>query len=152
MRIYTCRVEKSSDKLVKDFGCWADPPQSKMCEIYAMSDVWLRNSVSDRFNLPAMEATACRTPVVSTRTGRPEEVIVSEVDYAVTEVDAVVVLSHCAQTILRLAQPQWCCMFEAAFYTVLDSSRERSIDSFGTAFRQQQRNLRTNCAIEDDSL
>ena len=107
MRIYASGVEKPSEKLVKDFGCSADPPQSKLCEVYARSDVWLRTSISNRFNLPAMEAMTCRTPVVSTRTGWPEEAIVSEVDCAVTEVDDVAWLAHYAQTILRLAQPQW---------------------------------------------
>ncbi len=53
-----------------------DPPQMALRDIYASCDVWLTASRSEGFNLPAMEAMACRTPVVSTRTGWPEESIV----------------------------------------------------------------------------
>ena len=50
------------------------PPQDKIREIYSSCDAWLTASTSEGFNLPAMEAMACGTPVVSTRTGWPAEI------------------------------------------------------------------------------
>ncbi|MBA3915694.1 MAG: glycosyltransferase family 4 protein, partial [Acidobacteriales bacterium] len=53
-----------------------DPPQHDLRELYAKCDVWLTASSSEGFNLPAMEAMACRTPVIATRTGWPAEAVV----------------------------------------------------------------------------
>lgn len=47
------------------------PAQSTIRECYSRCDVWLTSSRSEGFNLPALEAMACRTPVVATRTGWP---------------------------------------------------------------------------------
>ena len=41
------------------------PPQDELRNLYARCDVWLTASRSEGFNLPALEAMACRTPVVS---------------------------------------------------------------------------------------
>lgn len=45
------------------------PPQRKIPDLYAQCDVWVCASRSEGFGLPALEAMACRTPVVSTPTG-----------------------------------------------------------------------------------
>ena len=42
------------------------PPQHEIRNLYASCDVWITASRSEGFNLPALEAMACRTPVVST--------------------------------------------------------------------------------------
>jgi len=53
------------------------PRQDDLRNFYASCDLWLTASRSEGFNLPAMEAMACRTPVVSTNTGWPSEAIKS---------------------------------------------------------------------------
>jgi glycosyltransferase involved in cell wall biosynthesis len=45
------------------------PPQDYLRKLYARCDVWITASRSEGFNLPAMEAMACRTPIVATPTG-----------------------------------------------------------------------------------
>jgi glycosyltransferase involved in cell wall biosynthesis len=51
------------------------PPQDKLRDIYAMCDGWLMPSHSEGFALPVLEAMACRTPVISTRTGIGPDII-----------------------------------------------------------------------------
>ncbi len=42
------------------------PKQARIPSLYAAADVWVLGSDSEGFGLPALEAMACRTPVVST--------------------------------------------------------------------------------------
>lgn len=49
------------------------PEQLLIPKLYAQADVWLIGSESEGFCLPALEAMACGTPVISTRTGWPAE-------------------------------------------------------------------------------
>lgn len=51
------------------------PPQEHLRDIYAMCDGWLMPSHSEGFALPVLEAMACRTPVISTRTGIAPDII-----------------------------------------------------------------------------
>ena len=57
-----------------------NPRQESLRDIYASCDVWLTASSSEGFNLPAMEAMACRTPVVATHTGWPAEAVIDGVN------------------------------------------------------------------------
>ena len=102
------------------------PAQERLREIYASCDVWLSCSISEGFNLTAMEAMACRTPVVSTRTGWPEEAVVAGVNGALAEVNDVAGLAEAVIGILRLQPEQWSSLSEGAARTVGDSSWERS--------------------------
>jgi glycosyltransferase involved in cell wall biosynthesis len=109
------------------------PPQERLREIYASCDVWLSCSVSEGFNLTAMEAMACRTPVVSTRTGWPEEAVVAGVNGALAEVNDVQGLADRVIEILRLPAEAWERLSEGAAQTVADSSWERSARLFEAA-------------------
>ena len=48
------------------------PDQTRIREIYSESDVWFCASSSEGFHLPPHEAMACRSPVVSHPSGRPD--------------------------------------------------------------------------------
>jgi glycosyltransferase involved in cell wall biosynthesis len=65
------------------------PAQKKLREIYASCDVFLSTSRSEGFGLPILEAMACRTPVVATRTGCAADVIENGVEGHVAAVDDV---------------------------------------------------------------
>ncbi|MEP6506140.1 MAG: glycosyltransferase family 4 protein, partial [Betaproteobacteria bacterium] len=110
-----------------------EPAQETLRDIYASCDVWLSCSKAEGFNLMAMEAMACRTPVVSTRTGWPEEAIVAGVNGALAEVDDVQGLADAVIDILRLADADWVRLSEGAARTVADSSWERSARMFEAA-------------------
>jgi glycosyltransferase involved in cell wall biosynthesis len=109
------------------------PKQDVIRSIYASCDVWLSCSRSEGFNLTAMEAMACRTPVVSTRTGWPEEAIREGVNGALAEVDDVVALSDAASRILELPDADWRKLSAGAAATVADSSWEDSARRFEQA-------------------
>lgn len=115
------------------------PPQDALRDLYARCDVWLTGSRSEGFNLPAMEAMACRTPVVSTRTGWPEEAIATGRNGILAEVDDVAGLAQGAACILDLPEPAWQELSQAAWETVADYSWERSTHLFEAALHHARR-------------
>jgi glycosyltransferase involved in cell wall biosynthesis len=56
------------------------PAQDSLRDLYAQCDVFLMGSRSEGFGLPVLEAMACRTPVVATRTGCAPDVIAEGVN------------------------------------------------------------------------
>lgn len=109
------------------------PPQDVIRDLYASCDVWLTASRSEGFNLPALEAMACRTPVVSTRTGWPLEAIVDGVNGYLAPIDDVEALAERALRILRLAPTDWECFSAQAHATALPLRWERSSELFERA-------------------
>jgi glycosyltransferase involved in cell wall biosynthesis len=109
------------------------PPQDKIREIYSACDVWLTASTSEGFNLPAMEAMACGTPVVSTRTGWPAESIIQNVNGVLTEINDVHALASGLDWVLKRSPSQWADLSNAARRTVEDSSWNKSARLFEAA-------------------
>jgi len=109
------------------------PAQAAIKNIYAQCDVWLTASRTEGFNLPAMEAMACRAPVVSTRTGWPAEAIKNGWNGMLAEVDDVEGLVRGTEAILALPEPAWKKMSDYAWETVASSSWEGSAQSFELA-------------------
>ncbi len=109
------------------------PEQNKIRDLYAQCDVWLSASTSEGFNLPAMEAMACRTPVVSTKTGWPEEAIIDAVNGYLADADDVEKLVEGATAILSLANDAWRKMSSNSFKTVEDCSWDASTELFEKA-------------------
>lgn len=112
------------------FEFYKDPPQEKIRDIYSGCDVWLTASRSEGFNLPAMEAMACRTPVVSTKTGWPAEAVMTGKNGVLTEVDDVEALANGIGWVLGLPSPDWQSVSQAAFDTVSQSSWQHSSAMF----------------------
>lgn len=109
------------------------PPQDQIREIYARCDVWAAASRSEGFNLPAMEAMACRTPVVSTRAGWPGEAVKSEWNGVLVEVDDVSGLAGGIEWILTQTDEAWRTLSANAFATVAESSWDASARMFEEA-------------------
>ncbi len=107
-----------------------NPPQTEIRDLYAACDVWLSTSRSEGFNLPAMEAMACRTPVVATRTGWPKHGIVQGVTGYTVEIDDADGLVEAVEKVLTLDAQAWRAMSEAAFRSVADCTWERAVDEF----------------------
>ncbi|MEH2526203.1 MULTISPECIES: glycosyltransferase family 4 protein [unclassified Bradyrhizobium] len=119
------------------------PPQDQIREIYASCDVWLTASRSEGFNLPAMEAMACRTPVVSTRAGWPEEAIRPGWNGWLADVDDVAELARGVEWILLRTEDEWRRLSDNALATVETSSWEASTDLFEDALGRAWRESRT---------
>jgi glycosyltransferase involved in cell wall biosynthesis len=107
-----------------------NPPQDTLRDIYASCDVWLTASISEGFNLPAMEAMACRTPVVATRTGWPAEAIRDGWNGFLCDVGNVEQLSSGLIKVLKQTPLQWQAMSNSAWDTVKDSSWTVSVACF----------------------
>lgn len=121
------------------------PPQENLRELYAQCDVWLTASRSEGFNLPAMEAMACRTPVVSTRTGWPEEAIETGKNGVLVDVDDVNGLVRGAAWILGLSDEEWRRVSQSAYATVAESSWAASTNKFEEALEHACRKRATKC-------
>ena len=106
------------------------PPQDEIKNIYAACDVWLSTSRSEGFGLTAMEAMACRTPVVSTRTGWPFKAIIDGENGYLNDIDDIEGLYASVVKILDLNNEEWMHMSEEAFGTVKNVSWEISSDLF----------------------
>jgi len=112
------------------------PTQLQIRDIYASCDVWLTASTSEGFNLPAMEAMACRTPVISTRTGWPEEAIRDGYNGYLIEVNDVAAMADRTIQLLSMSDAEWVELSENALETVKDASWEESSKLFLAALER----------------
>ena len=117
-----------------EFEC--APAQNRIRDIYAQCDVWLTASRCEGFNLPAMEAMACRTPVVATDTGWPSEAIRNGENGFLVAVDDVDGIVQGVSRILDADDAAWRRISEEALHTVADSSWDKSCMQFEAALRR----------------
>ena len=109
------------------------PPQDEIRNLYARCDAWITASRSEGFNLPALEAMACRTPVVSTRTGWPEEAVKSGWNGVLVDVDDVTGLAKGIQWVLSQSDEGWRNLSANAHATASAGSWEESARMFEKA-------------------
>jgi len=110
-----------------------NPPQDQLRDIYSRCDLWVTASASEGFNLPAMEAMACRTPVVSTRTGWPAEAVKSRLNGMLVDIGNVDALVHAIKYVLSQSDESWTELSSNAFETVRSSSWAASASMFEQA-------------------
>jgi glycosyltransferase involved in cell wall biosynthesis len=110
-----------------------DPEQDRIRDIYAQCDVWVTASRTEGFNLTAMEAMACRTPIVSTRTGWPIEAIDSYKNGVLVDIDDVDGIVAGVQWVMGLSDSEWQKLSDAAYKTVENSSWGKSAKLFEKA-------------------
>jgi glycosyltransferase involved in cell wall biosynthesis len=115
------------------------PPQEQIRELYARCDVWLTASRTEGFNLPAIEAMACRTPVVSTRTGWPEEAIASGRNGVLVDIDDEDGLGKGIEWVLSRSDREWRDLSSNAYETAAAGSWQESADLFEAALMHARR-------------
>ena len=98
---------KKNAQLVENFEFHLLPKQHAIRAIYSLCDVWLSGSRSEGFNLTALEAMACRTPLVSTRTGWPCDAIIDGKNGYLVEVDDIMSMASAVEKILNLPNDKW---------------------------------------------
>jgi glycosyltransferase involved in cell wall biosynthesis len=103
------------------------PPQESLRHIYSSCDVWLLTSRREGFALPALEAMACRCPVVATRCGGPEDFLRDGVNGHLVDVDDV---QGAADRLIELLRnkDQLRLFSEAAHQTSAEFGWDRSTD------------------------
>jgi glycosyltransferase involved in cell wall biosynthesis len=109
------------------------PRQDKLKELYAQCDVWLCGSYREGFYLPALEAMACRCPVVSTRCGGPMDIIEDGVNGYLVEVGDVNMLAERVFRVLNLPEEKWRQMSDAAYLTATRYTWDEATDLFEKA-------------------
>jgi glycosyltransferase involved in cell wall biosynthesis len=93
------------------------PTQEEIRRLYAQCDVWLCGSRREGYHLPALEAMACRCPVVSTRMGGPMDIVDEGKNGFLAEVDDATALSDGLLRIFEFQEPRWKRMSDAALAT-----------------------------------
>lgn len=96
------------------------PPQSRLKEIYSTCDVFIVPSRSEGFGLPILEAMACRTPIVASRTGCAEDVIEDGKNGYVVDIEDHKALADRLIRVLSMDNASWQMMSEQAYRTVSD--------------------------------
>jgi glycosyltransferase involved in cell wall biosynthesis len=117
---------------------WADPliitpAQDRLCKLYEQCDVWLCGSTSEGFGLTALEAMACRVPVVSTRVGGPVDLIRDgENGYLVSIGDSNALADRVIR-VLSLESAAWQRMSDNAYATAMRYTWDDATDLFESA-------------------
>ncbi len=130
LRLVAFGVGKPSDSLPLPSGTTyiENPPQGDIPGIYASCDQWLFTSREEGFGLPVLEAMACGTPVIATRTGAAEELCQSGGGRLV-EVDDVESVSEAIVESAAWSNERWNAASAAALVTAhansLDDAAER---------------------------
>jgi glycosyltransferase involved in cell wall biosynthesis len=109
---------------------YRSPPQDEIRNLYARCDAWITASRSEGFNLPALEAMACRTPVISTRTGWPEDAIVTDWNGVLVDINDVAGLAQGIEWVLSRSDEEWKTLSANAFATASAGSWEKSVKMF----------------------
>lgn len=117
-----------------EFQC--APPQDVLRSIYSQCDVWITASRSEGFNLPALEAMACRTPIVATRTGWPAEAVETGANGVLVDIDDLAAVASGAEWILSRAAAEWQSLSDGAYATSQVGSWEESAAAFEAALRR----------------
>lgn len=109
------------------------PQQQEIAAIYTKCDVWISTSRTEGFNLPVLEAMACGTPVVSTPTGRPAEVIADGINGYKVEPNNPDGVAKAVYQILSCSPEKWMEMSVAAWRAASQPNWEESVDLFEQA-------------------
>ncbi len=109
------------------------PSQDHIRNLYSQCDMWITASRTEGFNLPAMEAMACRTPIVATRTGWPEEAIETGKNGVLVDIDDVAALADGVEWILSRSAAEWQVLSNNAYETASRGSWAESAKLFEAA-------------------
>jgi glycosyltransferase involved in cell wall biosynthesis len=113
-----------------------NPSQSHLRHLYAQCDVWLCASRSEGFGLPTLEAMACRSPAVSTRVGGAVDLIEDGRQGFLVDVEDSSGLAERLIQVLRLPEPEWQAMSDAAFATATSYTWDDATSLFEASLRQ----------------
>jgi glycosyltransferase involved in cell wall biosynthesis len=103
--------------LPPDAEFYPTPPQDSLRSIYSRCDAWLCTSDTEGFGLPLLEAMACRTPVVSTRSGGPEDFVEDGINGFLVDIGDVNGLVDRVQKLLTCSPTTWRTMSRRAHGT-----------------------------------
>lgn len=132
LKIILLGMNRPPENVVRQLNAEAyhTPAQADIRRIYNRCKLWLTTSRSEGFNLMAMEAMACGTPVVSTRAGWPIEAVRSGVNGELIDIDNVRQGIDACDRILSLEREEWSALANGAYKTVSDISWDATAAQF----------------------
>ncbi|MCX4188431.1 glycosyltransferase family 4 protein, partial [Methylophaga sp. OBS4] len=110
------------------------PSQRLIPQIYASCDAWLFTSNSEGFGLPILEAMACRTPVIGTKTGAAPELLDDSTGFLV-DIDDKDALVRGMEKIIEMPPSEWVLLSERAFRKSKEYQWDNSALLFETALK-----------------
>jgi glycosyltransferase involved in cell wall biosynthesis len=113
------------------------PTTTEIREIYQNCDVWISCSRSEGFNLTAIEAMACGTPIVSTRTGWPVEAVNQYENGILVEIDNLRALIEGVKWLFDQTNESWMNISKSAAITTSEYSWKKSADKFESILLNQ---------------
>lgn len=137
LRVVTFGTERPTRRLPlpKSTEFHLAPSQDQIRDLYSKCDAWMTCSRSEGFNLPALEAMACRTPVVATRTGWPEESLRTGGNGVLVDVDDMSAAADGVEWLLSLTDAEWQAVSSAAYTTSSMGSWQESAQMFERALK-----------------
>lgn len=111
------------------------PKQEDIRLLYQQCDLWLCCSVIEGFGLTILEAMACRTPSVSTKSGGPEDIVTEGVNGYLCDIDDVEALAVASQRVLDFSEQEWLEFSNHAYKHAKGYSWNDAADLFETALQ-----------------
>lgn len=115
------RPEKIEADIAEVIIYKSSPEKNEIKEIYNSCDVWLSTSRTEGFNLTAMEAMACGTPVISTMTGWPVEAVKNGINGYLCSIDDGADIYQKLSHLMEMDSDDWFEMSKNAVNTVNNS-------------------------------
>lgn len=84
-----------------------NPSRERLRDLYSQCDVWVSASKSEGFNMTAVEAMACGTPVVTYETGWPEEGVRSGHNGYCVPIGDIQALQEGVERVLLVSEVEW---------------------------------------------
>lgn len=112
------------------------PPQDALRDIYAACDAWICSSIAEGFGLPALEAMACRCPVVSTRVGGPIDFIEDGRNGFLVDVGDAEGLADRLDRLLLMPEASWRAISNAAHATAAAYNWDDAVARFEQALAE----------------
>ncbi len=111
------------------------PEQEDIKTIYSQCDAWLFGSRSEGFGLPLLEAMACRTPVIATKTGAAPELLDDAAGYLI-DIDDVTAMANAIIDISKMTPVQWIELSDKAFDVATQHPWKNKVIEFENALIQ----------------
>ena len=112
------------------------PPQDAIPGLYAACDLWLFTSRPEGFGLPILEAMACRTPVLATRSGAAPDLIDGQ-NGTLLPSDAAAFAAEIVR-IASLPAERWRDMSDAAAATARANDWQRATERLLACFEDRE--------------
>lgn len=112
----------------------SDPSQDQLKTLYASCDAWLFGSRSEGFGLPALEAMACRTPVIGTPAGAVPELLANGAGILVNPEDPED-MARAIERVYSMSEAEWQKMSDTAYHKATSYTWDDATTLFESALQ-----------------